>query len=122
MALSFLFDEHLRGPLWSAIQRHNLDDDLPLDVVRVGDPDNLPLGSNDPTILLWAEREQRILVTQDRHSMAAHVADHVAGGHHCPGVLLLRSNVSHSVLLEFMILVAYAGVADEFRDVVTFIP
>ncbi len=56
MALRFLLDEHLRGPLWHAIQRHNLSSSDSLDVVRVGDPADLPLGSDDPTILAWAER------------------------------------------------------------------
>jgi hypothetical protein len=77
MALRFLLDEHLRGPLWHAIQRHNVRGQLPLDVVRVGDPSDLPLGSGDPEILSWAERETRILVTEDRQTMASHLDDHL---------------------------------------------
>jgi hypothetical protein len=52
MALSFVPDEHLRGPLWQAILRHNLDGAEPLDVVRVGDKPELPLHISDPEILL----------------------------------------------------------------------
>jgi hypothetical protein len=66
MPLAILLDEHLRGTLWRAIQHHNARGSNPLDVVRVGDPENLPLGSLDPEILLWAEREERILVSEDR--------------------------------------------------------
>ena len=36
MALQFVFDEHVRGPLWQAALRHNLRGIDPLDVVRVG--------------------------------------------------------------------------------------
>jgi hypothetical protein len=54
--LCFLLDEHLRGPLWLAILRHNSQGGLPIDVVRVGDSPDLPLGSTDLDILLWAER------------------------------------------------------------------
>jgi hypothetical protein len=32
MALSFLLDEHFRGPLWTAVQRHNLRAQHPIDV------------------------------------------------------------------------------------------
>ena len=66
MPLPYLLDEHLRGPLWRVIQRHNATGGLPIDALRVGDPDDLPLGSDDATILAWAEREGRILLTLDR--------------------------------------------------------
>ncbi len=42
--IRFVLDEHLRGPLWAAIQRHNLSASLPIDAVRVGDPPDLSLG------------------------------------------------------------------------------
>jgi hypothetical protein len=51
MPLAFLLDEHLRGPLWNAIQRHDLASPFRLDVARVGDPSDLPLGSDDDAIL-----------------------------------------------------------------------
>jgi hypothetical protein len=70
MALTFVLDEHFRGPLWQAIVRHNLGGEYRLDVVRVGDPADLPLATDDSAILLWAEREGRILVTEDRHTIA----------------------------------------------------
>jgi hypothetical protein len=44
MALRYVLDTHLRGPLWRAIQWHNSAGINPLDVVRVGDPSDLPLG------------------------------------------------------------------------------
>jgi hypothetical protein len=61
--LRYLLDENLRGRLWQAIGVHNQTGAYPIDVVRVGDPPDLPLGSLDPDILLWAEREGRILVS-----------------------------------------------------------
>jgi hypothetical protein len=42
--IRFVLDEHLRGPLWRAGQRHNARAEDPIDVVRVGDPPDLPLG------------------------------------------------------------------------------
>src|SRR5438128_2200982 len=60
--LLFLLDEHLRGPLWPAILRHNAQGGLLIDAVRVGDPPDLPLGSDDPAaraVLLVARRPER---------------------------------------------------------------
>ncbi len=63
MALRFVLDENQRGLLWRAVVRHNQRGLHVLDVVRVGDPSDLPLGSIDAEILLWCEREDRILVS-----------------------------------------------------------
>jgi hypothetical protein len=45
--LRFVLDEHLRGVLFDAIDRHNQFSAFPLDVVQVGGPQDLPLGSKD---------------------------------------------------------------------------
>ncbi len=63
MPLRYLLDENQRGVLWHVIQRHNARGIDPIDTVRVGDLPELPLGTEDPVILRWAQREQRILVT-----------------------------------------------------------
>jgi hypothetical protein len=122
MALRFLLDEHLRGPLWHAIQRHNLRGGLFLDVVRVGDPLDLPLGSGDPAILLWAERENRILLTEDVHTMPGHLAAHRQAGHHSPGVFLIALGCSIGQLVGHLELVAHAGLATDYENQITYIP
>ena len=80
MALCYLLDEHLRGPLWQGIKSPNALGLYLIDAVRVGDPIDLPLGATDPEILLWAEREGRILVSQDEATMKSYLADHLRGG------------------------------------------
>ena len=58
MALRYLLDEHLRGGgLWQAIRQHNASGVDVLDVVRVGDPPDLPLGTGDPDVLTLVDRE-----------------------------------------------------------------
>jgi hypothetical protein len=120
--LRFLLDEHLRGPLWSAILRHNAQGALPIDSVRVGDPPELPLGSDDATILLWAEREGRILLTEDVHTMPGHLLAHLQAGHHSPGVFVISLGCSIGQLLIALELVAHAGDAADYGDTVTYVP
>jgi hypothetical protein len=123
MPLAFLLDEHLRGPLWQAILRHNLKrGEFPLDVVRVGDAPDLPLASANSAVLLWAERERRILITEDRHTMAVHLRVHLASGHHSPGILIIRAGQPVPILVECLVLVAHGGEPADFADVVTYIP
>jgi hypothetical protein len=122
MALTFVLDEHLRGPLWQAILRHNLRGSEVLDVVRVGDTLELPLEIGDPEILLWAERESRILVTEDRHTMANHLREHLAQGRHSPGILMVRPYQRLRTLVECLVLITYAGEPADFADAIVYIP
>lgn len=122
MALRFLLDENLRGPLWSALMRHTLTGGMPVDAVRVGDASDLPLGSDDAVVLAWAEREGRILVTEDKHTMAKHLAVHLQAGRDSPGVFMVRPGFSISQLVVFLELAAHAGEPGEFENVITFIP
>ena len=91
MALRFLLDENLRGPLWSALIRHNaLQRGLPIDVFRVGDVPGLPLSAPDDEILQWCQQEQRILISVDYDTMPNHLVNHISTVSDSLGVMLLR--------------------------------
>ncbi|HYV34831.1 MAG TPA: DUF5615 family PIN-like protein [Gemmataceae bacterium] len=107
--LMFLLDEHLRGPLWHAIQRHNLKGGLRIDAVRVGDLPDLPLGSDDPSLLSWAEKHGRILITEDKHTMSGHLTNHLKAGNHCPGILMARVSSTLPLIVDCLELIAHAG-------------
>lgn len=91
-------------------------------MVRVGDPPDLPLGSDDVSLLLWAEREGRILVTEDKHTLPAFLAQHLQAGRHSPGVFIISSGYSLSQIVAQLELVAYAGDPRVYQDAVTYIP
>jgi hypothetical protein len=122
MPLRFVLDEHLRGLLWKAIQHHNAASAFPIDVVRVGDPADLPLGSTDPDILLWAEREGRILISQDRDTMITFFWNHLHAGHRSPGLLLLRSGVSLPIIVFELALISHASDPADLFGLIRYIP
>jgi hypothetical protein len=122
MPLRYVLDENLRGPLWRAIRSLNSMGTYPLDVMRVGDPEDLPLGTDDPALLIWAEAQQRIVVTHDHDTMPNHLADHLAAGRHSPGVFVIRPNSSLLQLVTFLQDAAYASEAEEWLDIINFIP
>ena len=122
MALRFVIDEHLRGHFWHAIQRHNGLGIDRLDVLRVGDPPDLPCGILDPDLLLWAARTDRLLITMDWQSMPGHLMDFLQQGEHSPGVLILRQGFTLAELVAELTLVAYAGDPIDYQDQVRFIP
>lgn len=122
MALSYLLDEHLRGPLWRAIQRHNARGQDRINVLRVGDRDGPSLACSDPEILLWAEGAGCIVITLDEHSIPLHFADHLRGGHHSPGVFTIRPASSLPQIVEFLVLAAFASQPAEWQDRIVYVP
>ena len=122
MALRYLLDENARGVLWHAIVRHNTTSAEPLDVVCVGDVDDLPLASSDPDILRWAEREGRLLVTSDYHTMPAYLIDLLRAGGHLPGMFLIRRRSRIRDLVVWLALAAQSGDDDQWSDQVFYIP
>jgi hypothetical protein len=113
MPLRYLLDEHLRGILWRAVRRHNIAGIEPIDVTRIGDPPDLPLGTPDADILLWVERESRILVSWDASSMPGYLANHLRAGHHSPGVFVIRKRVALPHVVDFLVYAAYQSDATD---------
>ena|SRR5438876_10047527 len=123
MPLLYLLDENLRGGgLWQAIQQHNLLGLYPIDAVRVGDPPDLPGGSPDTALLLWAERQGRIVVTRDWHTLPGHLAQHLQAGNHSPGVFLIRKHCTIPQILSYLVLAAYAADPAACQDRIEPIP
>jgi hypothetical protein len=122
MPLRYVFDEHLRGPLWSAVERQNAEPEFPLDAVRVGDMPELPLGTPDPHLLVWAESAGRILVTLDKSTMPEHFREHLAAGHHSPGVMVILPNASIGAVFRFLLYAAHASEPSEWLDLLYYIP
>jgi hypothetical protein len=123
MPWRYLLDEQLRGVLWDAVLSYNAGaGQYPLDIVRVGGPPDLPLGTLDPAILLWAEREGRIVVSHDLRTMPVHFADHLRAGSHSPGLLLVRGRRSVQQVILALVLTAYAEDPAALVDSIRYIP
>lgn len=121
MPSRYLLDEHLRGALWDAIYDYNVDPkNWPILASCVGDPPGPSLGTDDHTMLRWAESEEWILVSCDKRTLPTHFYDHLAAGGHCPGLFLLPNQFSIPEALEFLTLAAHAADSSEWRDRITY--
>lgn len=121
MPLRFLLDEHLRGPLWRAIQRRNATGEIRIDATRVGDLPDLPLGAGDREILVWAEREERILITADKSTMVQHLEEHLRAGRRSPGIFMILPGAALRDVLEFIALASLYSDPEEWRDRIEFL-
>ena len=94
-----------------------------VDVRRVGDEGMPPLGTFDPEILRFCEAEQWALVTNNRKTMPAHIADHLRAGGHSWGVFKTRrQRAPIGQIAETLILIWEAREAEEYIDRQVWIP
>ena len=93
-----------------------------LTVLRVGDEGAPARSTQDPEILKWCEQNNFILVTNDPNTIPKHLSDHLAAGHHVPGIIMVNSSVPTGTILDDLILIAGASHEDEFRDQIIYIP
>lgn len=93
-----------------------------LEVLTIGDELAPPKDTLDPDILLWLEQHGFSLITRNRRSMPGHLRQHLAIGHHVPGIFTLRPNASLREIIEDLLLIWEATERGEYRDQIVHIP
>ena len=89
---------------------------------EVGDPAAPSLGSPDPVLLDWCAEHNFMLLTNNRRSMPAHLADQVAQGRHVPGIFTVRNDMDIHLVVEQLILILGASLPDEYQDQIRYLP
>jgi hypothetical protein len=110
-------DENL-SPLY---KRQLLKNNPNLRVFAVGDPGSPPKGTLDPEILRWCEENRCILITDNRKSMPLHLRAHLFKEHHIPGIITLNISMSIGETIEALLLIAGAGIPDDYQDCITYL-
>jgi hypothetical protein len=118
MPIQYLLDEHMPP----AYRTQLLSRESNLTIWKIGMPGVPPSGTLDPSILLWCEMNNFILVTNNRKSMPVHLADHLAAGHHVPGILTVDITRDMAQNLDDLLLVALAAVPGEYADRIVYLP
>jgi len=109
----FLIDECVPGSLIRGLARH-----LPeVSAVQVGDPDAPRKSTPDPQLLEFCEQEKRLFVTVDRASVPGYVRDHLEGGHHTWGVLVIGRRMFVGQILDELTLIYEVSEDTEWIDV-----
>ena len=116
--MRYLLDEHIAPVLRRELLRAAPD----LEVWIIGDPGAPPLGTLDPTILVWCEEHGFCLVTNNRKSMPRHLVDHLSLGRHSSGIFVVSVAMAMGQLIDELILIAGASAADEYHDLILYLP
>ena len=86
MSPRFLLDEHLTRVIQEQLHE--------IHVRLIGDEDVPPLATPDPDILVWIERNNYILITNNRATIPRHLTEHLQAGGHVPGILCFPQRTS----------------------------
>ncbi len=76
----------------------------------------------DEHILTWIEANGCMLITNNRDSMPAHLAAHLAEGRHVRGVLQIPKRPTVDTILGEVLLIWGAGLPGEFQDQMVYPP
>jgi len=91
-----------------------------LDIVRVQDVGLS--GEGDPSILEWAAREGRVLLTHDVCTLTRHAYDRVRAGQSFPGVFEVSPDLPVRRAIEDILLVAECSMEGEWEGQVRYLP
>jgi hypothetical protein len=117
-AIRYLLDEHMDTALRVQLLRHVPE----LVVWMIGDPGTPRYGTLDPDILLWCEANGFMFVTRNRKSMPVHLQDHLAAGHHVPGIFVAPPQMTIGSLIDQLLLAWGASEIEEYRDLLRYLP
>ena len=113
----FLLDEHITHEIAHGLRQRESN----IQAFVIGQPEAPGLGTPDPDLLHWIEEHGCLLVTNNRSTMPVHLRDHLAIGHHVPGILIIPNRSSLGNIVDQLFLIWAASRPDEYRDRIVYL-
>ncbi|HSM82421.1 MAG TPA: DUF5615 family PIN-like protein [Nodosilinea sp.] len=114
--IKLLADENLDNTIIRGLLRRKPD----VDIVRVQDVGLS--GVDDPVVLDWAARENRILLTHDVATITRYAYDRLAKNLSMPGVIEIHSDAPIGRVIEDMVVILECGVAADLEGQIYYLP
>ena len=115
--MRFLADENFDNKILRGVLRENPD----FDVVRAQDTE--VYGAEDPAVLAWAAKEERILLTHDVNTLVDFTYERIGAGLPMPGVIEVnKQRMSIGQAIAELLLINGASDTSEWENKVTYLP
>ena len=114
--LRLVADENFNNNIVRGLQRRN----ATLDIVRVQDVGLF--SADDPTVLEWAARENRVLLTHDVATITHYAYERTVAGLGMPGVVEVIRSVPVGQAIEDLLLLAECSQDGEWEGQVLYLP
>lgn len=79
-------------------------------------------GADDPAVLEWAARENRVLLTHDAATMTRYAYERVRAGEPMPGLFVVGFDVPVGAAIEDILLLAEYSLEGEWEGQVIYLP
>jgi hypothetical protein len=109
-------DENFNGYIVRGLLRRNPD----LDILRVQDTEVSE--ADDPTVLEWAAREGRVLVTHDVNTITRFAYERVIEGKPMPGIFEVSDSLPVGRAIEDLLLLAECSEEGDWEGQILYIP
>jgi len=114
--LKLASDENLNNNIVRGLLRKKPD----LDIVRIQDAGLI--GADDPTVLEWAARENRVLITHDVATITRYAYERLDAGHAMPGVFEVNPSAPMGQVIEDILLLSEVSFEGEWEGRIGYIP
>lgn len=116
MSIRLLADENFSGDILRGLLRV----EPKLDIIRAQDTELYE--QDDPTVLAWAAKENRILLTHDVRTMTKYAYDRIKAGLSTPAVIEVSDEMPIGQAINEILVVLGASDPAELVDRVIFVP
>jgi hypothetical protein len=116
VSLPLLADVNFDGDILRGLRRRQ----PALDILRTQDVGLA--GADDPTVLEWAARHDRVLLTHDLKTMPGFVYERIRSARAVTGVVIVPQALSIGTAIEEILVVSEIVGIDELRDQVLYLP
>ena len=114
--LRFAADENFNNNIIRGLLRRKPD----LDIVRIQDVGLY--GADDSTVLEWAAKEERVLLTHDVSTITRYAYERVQAGDLMPGIFEVSREISLREAIEDILLLAECSEEGEWEGQVRYLP
>ena len=114
--LRFAADENFNNDIVRGLLRRRPG----LDIVRI--QDSGLSGADDASVLNWAAREKRVLLSHDVSTLTNYAYRLVDLGHPMPGVFEVSPDLAIAAVIDDLLLLAECSLDDEWQGQVRYLP
>jgi predicted nuclease of predicted toxin-antitoxin system len=91
-----------------------------LDIICIQDTE--ADGANDPEVLAWAARQNRVVLTHDRKTMPNFAKLRASAGERMPGVVVVDDWLGIGLAIDDLLLIAECSDPEELQGRVIYVP
>lgn len=114
--MKFAADENFDQRILRGLLRRQPD----LDIVRIQDT---PVASaDDPTVLAWATRNGRILLTHDKRTMPHYAYERIGAGERVSGVIVVSDSLPIGMVIDELVVIIECSSLSEWVNQVQRLP